>query len=56
VAAAPQAPPYGPKATRLTTPRPWTQPGSGIVLASLVSIADLASEPSVMRAPKVQNY
>jgi len=26
VAAAPQAPPYGPKATRLTTPLPWTQP------------------------------
>ena len=26
MAAAPQAPPYGPKATRLTTPLPWTQP------------------------------
>jgi hypothetical protein len=26
VAAAPQAPPYGPKATRLNTPLPWTQP------------------------------
>jgi len=26
VAAAPHAPPYGPKATRLNTPLPWTQP------------------------------
>jgi len=26
VAAAPQAPPYGPKAARLNTPLPWTQP------------------------------
>jgi len=26
VAAAPQAPPYGPKASRLNTPLPWTQP------------------------------
>jgi hypothetical protein len=30
VAAAPGAPPYGPKATRLNTPLPWTQPEGSV--------------------------
>jgi len=39
VAAAPQAPPYGPKASRLNTPLPWTQPPAHATVTNFLSNA-----------------
>jgi len=46
VAAAPQAPPYGPKATRLNTPLPWTQP-----MLKTEAVGDLLRRPPRLETP-----